>query len=87
MSTTPVFILETENAKVSVDLGAHFTVAQIARAWNTSRDTVRRCFESVPGVIRIWRQETKFKRQYNTLRIPARVLRSVHSRFGLSEVA
>ena len=87
MSTSPVSIPETEDAKLPVELDAHFTVAQIARAWNTSRDTVRRCFQNVPGVIRICRHETKSKRKYTTLRIPARVLRSVHSRLGLPEAA
>jgi hypothetical protein len=87
MSTTPVSIQETESVKLPVELDAHYTVAQVARAWNTSQDTVRRCFENLPGVIRICRPETKSKRKYTTLRIPARVLRSMHSRLGLPEVA
>lgn len=87
MSTSPISIPETESAKLPVELDAHYTVAQVARAWNTSRNTVRRCFENLPGVVRLCRPETKSKRKYTTLRIPARVLRSVHSRLGLPEAA
>jgi hypothetical protein len=87
MSTMPVSIPEATSAKLPVELDAHFTVAQIARAWNTSRDTVRRCFENLPGVLKICRPETKSKRKYTTLRSPARVLRSMHSRLGLPEAA
>jgi hypothetical protein len=83
----PVSIPETESAKLPVELDTHFTVVQIARAWNMSRDTVRRCFENVPGVMKIRRPETKSKRKYTTLRIPARVVRFIHSRLGLSEAA
>jgi hypothetical protein len=44
-----------------------------------SKDTVRRHFESVPGVLRLGHRETKAKRRYFTVRVPERIVRAQHA--------
>jgi hypothetical protein len=61
------------------DADPHYTVAEIAKLWRVSRDTVRRLFEDEPGVIVIF----KFKpgnRRYRTLRIPRSVVDRVRNK-------
>jgi hypothetical protein len=59
----------------------HFSVAEIAAAWNLSTDAVRRLFCNEPGVLVIGRRIKGSKRQYTTLRIPKSVLERVHKRY------
>ena len=47
----------------------YYSVAEIAKLWGLSTDTVRRIFAKTPGVLKIGN-----KGRYVTLRIPARVL-------------
>jgi Fic family protein len=65
---------------LSLELEQHYTVAEISEAWALSRNTVRRYFERLPGVIHLDRPETKTKRKYVTLRIPAHILNSEYCR-------
>jgi len=58
----------------------HYTVEEIARAWNLSPDTVRRIFEREPGVLVVENYRAYGKRRYRTLRIPAAVAERVHRR-------
>jgi transcriptional regulator GlxA family with amidase domain len=56
----------------------HYSVAELAQLWQLSRKTIRRMFENEPGVI-VWGvAESRFKRRYRTLRIPATVVLRVH---------
>jgi transcriptional regulator GlxA family with amidase domain len=50
----------------------HYTVAELAERWNLSRDTIRRMFESEPGVV-VFKHAKLNKRVYRTLRIPESV--------------
>src|SRR2546428_11911717 len=50
-------------------LKKYYSVAEIAKLWGLSTDTVRRIFAKTPGVLKIGN-----KGRYVTLRIPARVL-------------
>jgi len=64
----------------------HFSVQELAEAWNLSSDTVRALFDSEPGVMVIDPVNgRKFsKRRYRTLRIPEAVAARVHARLSKS---
>jgi hypothetical protein len=63
----------------------HFSVAEVAAAWNLSADAVRRLFLEEAGVLVIEPPRTKFsRRRYRTLRIPAAVVERVHKRMSIS---
>jgi hypothetical protein len=61
----------------------HWSVAEIAAAWNLSEDSVRRLFSIEPGVLVIGRRVKGTKRRYTTLRIPETVLHRVRSRYTI----
>ena len=50
----------------------HYSVEELAKAWNLSDDFVRKVFLHEPGVVVFWRQKPG-RRVYRTLRIPASV--------------
>lgn len=56
----------------------HYSVIEISKLWALSQKTVRRIFEKEPGVIQWGSEESRHKRGYRTLRIPATVLMRVH---------
>lgn len=58
----------------------HETVAELARRWGWSAKTVVRVFQDEPGVLALERPETRYKRGYRTLTIPASVVERVHRR-------
>jgi len=58
----------------------HYTVAEIGKTWNLSRDVVRKLFENEPGVLVIGNDESRTKRGYHTLRVPESVVQRVHRR-------
>jgi hypothetical protein len=68
MNQTPVFA------------EAHYTVEQVAKLWNLSRDSVRRLFLQEKDVLRIARPGNRYKRSYVTLRISESVLNRVYQR-------
>jgi hypothetical protein len=80
MKTNNLINLPSTTAPQLPEFEKHFTVADIAEAWALSRNTIRRHFESLPGVIHIVRAGNKGKRRYVTLRIPASVLHAEHGR-------
>jgi hypothetical protein len=57
----------------------HYTINQIAELWGLDPDTVRPLFRNRPGVLKITRPETRRKRGYVSLRIPASVAAAVHA--------
>lgn len=57
----------------------HYTVQEVAEAWNMSENLVRRLFEKEPGVV-IFKKDRPHKRTYKTIRIPESVLFRVHRR-------
>jgi hypothetical protein len=61
-------------------LERHYTTIEVAKLWQVSPDTVRSIFRDVPGVLKITRPETRFKRSYTSFRIPESVLQSVHAK-------
>lgn len=56
----------------------HYSVGELAQLWSLSERTIRRIFNSEPGVFRWESCETRFKRGYTTLRIPESVVQRVH---------
>ncbi len=58
----------------------HYTVQEIAKLWLVSQDTVRSLFRDVPGVLKIIRPATRFKRGYTSFRVPESILQAVHAR-------
>lgn len=68
--------LRQETQEVCVE--KHYSVAELAQLWQLSHKTIRRIFENEPGVIAWGVAESRFKRRYRTLRIPATVVLRVH---------
>ncbi len=64
----------------------HYTVAEIAKLWNLSRDVVRKLFENEPGVLVIGNNGSRSKRGYHTLRIRESVAERVHRRLCIPDL-
>lgn len=58
----------------------HYSVTEVAEAWNLDEDSVRDIFRNELGVLRFGRPATNKKRAYTTLRIPQSVLDRVYRR-------
>lgn len=59
----------------------HYTPKDIAKMWGFHDKTVRRLFQSEPGVIVLGNAKTtRYRKAYTTLRIPASVAERVHRR-------
>lgn len=63
-----------------IEFEPHYKVNHIARMWGFSRETIRKLFKDEPGVLRLGRAESRFRRGYESLSIPESVMRSVHHR-------
>jgi hypothetical protein len=69
--------------RTSLALERHFTVEEVAIAWNISRDAVRKMFRNVDGVLVLGADNDRNnKRRYETLRIPQSVLERVHASYS-----
>ena len=62
----------------------HYTVQQVADEWAVSTMTIRRLFESEPGVLCIGDRLTPRKRKYVTIRIPEHVNQRVRMRLEVT---
>ena len=77
--------VERQSTLGSPALERHYTVAELARLWFFSENTIRRLFSKEPGVVKIARPQTRAKRGYTSIRIPERIAQRVHRRLqGLS---
>jgi hypothetical protein len=65
----------------------HYSPAELGELWNLSADTVRRMFESEPGVLIFENPVRSSSRRFRTLRIPESVAQRVYSRFSNSGLA
>ncbi len=74
------FPTRSSGTALPVEVEKHYKAIEVAQMWAVSPDTIRRHFEAVPGVLRLGHGETRTKRRYFSLRIPARVLRAEHDR-------
>src|SRR5580704_13580627 len=64
-------------------LERHYSAKEIAELWGLCENSVRQLFKNEPGVVRIQRPRSRWKRDYTTLRIPKSVLDRVHRRMSL----
>lgn len=60
----------------------HYDASELAELWGVSSETIRCIFRDEPGVLKIGKPSTKYKRGYITLRIPESVAERVHSRLS-----
>ncbi len=58
----------------------HFTVGELAAAWNISEDKIREIFIGEPGVLNFGKPASRRKRVYRPIRIPERVAARVYAR-------
>ncbi len=58
----------------------HFTINELAEAWNISPDKCRELFIGEPGVLNFGKPPTRRKRIYRPIRIPASVAARVYAR-------
>lgn len=61
----------------------HFTPMELAEAWGVSPDTIRKLFRDEPGVLKLGRAGSRFRRSYFSLRIPQEVAERVHRRLSV----
>jgi hypothetical protein len=71
----------TPKAKIGVS-GQHYSPAELAEAWGVSVETVRSIFRGEPGVLKLGKTGTRYRRSYYTLRIPQEVAERVHRRLS-----
>lgn len=57
----------------------HFSIIELANLWGLAPDTIRPLFINRQGVLKIVRPESRRKRVYTTLRIPASVADKVYA--------
>jgi hypothetical protein len=77
-----VILFKTNKMDLEVAVEKHFSPAELAKAWGVSVETVRSIFRAEPGVLKLGRPGTKFRRGYFTLRIPEQVAERVHRRLS-----
>ncbi len=79
-------ISEWGDERKPADLAAerHYSIKELASMWKLSEKTVRKLFESEPGVIEIGSTEGTYRRAYVTRRVPESVAHRVHRRLRKS---
>jgi len=63
-----------------IEFERHFSVQELEVMWGLSAPKVRELFRDEEGVVVIGEPERRFKRGYETLRIPQSVVRRVHAK-------
>jgi hypothetical protein len=63
-------------------LERHYSAKEISELWGLCENSVRELFKNEPGVVRIQRPKSRWKRAYTTVRIPKSVLERVHRRMS-----
>jgi hypothetical protein len=77
----PVVLFKTKiNLEAAIE--KHFSPTELAKAWGVSTETIRSIFRTEPGVLKLGRPGTKFRRGYFTLRIPEQVAERVHRKLS-----
>jgi hypothetical protein len=64
-------------------LERHYSIQEVAELWGLCENSVRDIFRDEPGIVRIQRSKSRYKRAYTTIRIPLSVLYRVHRRMSL----
>lgn len=60
----------------------HYTPDELAKLWAISPETVRKLFRNEPGVLKIGKTGSRYRRGYITLRIPEQVAERVHRKLS-----
>jgi hypothetical protein len=68
--TSPAVYAPTASHGWQPKAGHHYTVAELAEAWNVSTNFIRDLFRDESGVVR-WVRNRPGKRRYIVIRIPA----------------
>jgi len=76
----PLTLDDLEQSSIMAE--KHYTPDELAELWGVSTETVRSIFREEPGVLKIGKTGTKYKRGYVTLRIPGEVAERVHRRLS-----
>ena len=63
-------------------LEKHYAPDELAELWGLSMETVRAIFRDEPGVLKIGKTGSKYRRGYVTLRIPEEVAERVHKKLS-----
>jgi hypothetical protein len=63
-------------------LEKHYAPDELAELWGLSMETVRAIFRDEPGVLKIGKTGSKYRRGYVTLRIPEEVAERVHRKLS-----
>jgi hypothetical protein len=80
ISAAPIRQPAASNLAPPILLERHYSVQELASAWNLGHNTVRRMFEEEPGVLHVGKSFRRGRRGYVTLRIPESVAQRVHER-------
>jgi hypothetical protein len=72
--------ITNSNTVKQISTEKHYSVPELAKLWNLSKNTIRRIFENESGVLKWGTREGRFSRRYTTLRIPETVMQRVHRR-------
>lgn len=59
-------------------LEKHYTPKELAALWHLSQNAIRTLFRNRSDVLRLSRPEKRFKRKYETIRIPESVAERVY---------
>lgn len=70
--------MPTDDVVSGPKLEKHWTVRELAEAWNLAPSVIARMFRDETGVLRIGHEKIGRHRAYWTLRIPDSVARRVH---------
>jgi hypothetical protein len=78
----PVILFKNNILNLEVAVEKHYSPTDLAKAWGVSVETIRSIFRAEPGVLKLGRPGTRFRRGYFTLRIPETVAERVHQRLS-----
>lgn len=67
-----------QSEKTTEAFERHYSVIELAQIWSLSERTIRRMFDGEEGVVNWARAEGRYKRHYQTLRIPESVMLRVY---------
>jgi hypothetical protein len=60
----------------------HYSPDELADLWGVSAETIRNIFRDEPGVLKIGKTGSRYKRGYVTLRIPQEVAERIHTKLS-----
>jgi hypothetical protein len=80
MSVSAPFTYADVPAETPTPAERHYAPCELAEFWHLDVETIRRLFQTEPGVVVLQAPVKKGRRPYKTIRIPQSVLERVHKR-------